>query len=104
MYSLPLIPQLQQLFRIEHVAKEMKRPSSTALDIPSATETDNIFLSKKFSEIITDPLCSHLTDLRTIFLRLGIDGINPFGKSVHSMWPVVLQVRFRLRMCDLVLR
>jgi len=31
-------------------------------------------------------------DLRNIFMGLCVDGVNPFGKSTHSTWPIMLTI------------
>lgn len=84
---LPLVPQLQRLYSSPRHAKdarwagEHKRTAGSVRDITESKNWDKYVIRSGFFD-----------DVRNIALALCGDGVNPFRKSAHSVWPLLLSV------------
>jgi len=84
---MPIIPQLQRIFSNSDTARnarwagEHKRPDGKVKDITESLGWKKHVVDSGFFD-----------DIRNIALGLCADGVNPFKKSSHSAWPIVLCV------------
>ncbi len=83
---LPLVPQIQQLYR--------RAGNSAQLALRAERKTDvmeSLWDSPGWKAAVFDSGFSR--ERRNIALSMSTDGVNPFKKMQYSMWPILLLVR-----------
>ena len=85
----PLTHQLKHLYSCRHTVKEMRWH---CIDWPNE---EGVWCHPANGKVWKDFDCSFPTftkELRNVWLRLMIDGFNPFGNMSlsYSMWPMIL--------------
>ncbi|MHB1956148.1 MAG: transposase family protein, partial [Sulfobacillus sp.] len=83
----PVVPQLQRLFASPQLAEQLRWAGTHA---KTAGIIKDITESPGWQKHVVDG--GFFNDIRNIVLSLCGDGVNPFDKSAHSVWPLMVSV------------